>query len=78
MYVDDILAHVDKQEAENLGKKLIERFGTMPIKDSSRLSYLGMQLKMVQQCPIYQRFKITAVKCNGKLPLPKSESVLPW
>jgi hypothetical protein len=39
--VDDILAHVDKQEAENLGKKLIERFGTMPIKDSSRLSYLG-------------------------------------
>jgi hypothetical protein len=47
--VDDILAHGDKQEAESLGKKLIERFGIMPIKDSSRLSYLGMQLNVTDE-----------------------------
>jgi hypothetical protein len=27
LYVDDILADMDKQEAEVLGKKLMERFG---------------------------------------------------
>lgn len=36
MYVDDILVHVDKQEAENLGKKLVERFDTVQFKESGQ------------------------------------------
>jgi hypothetical protein len=33
---------------------------------------------MVQQCPLCQWYKITAVKQYGKIPLPKSKTVLPW
>jgi hypothetical protein len=49
LYVDDILAHVDKQEAEILRKKLVERFRTMPFEEGGRLSYLGMQLNVTDE-----------------------------
>jgi predicted SpoU family rRNA methylase len=46
LYVDDILANVDGEEAEKLRKSLIKRFGTVQFEIGGRLSYLGMQLEM--------------------------------
>jgi len=46
LYVDDILANVDSEEAEKLRKSLIKRFGTVQFEIGGRLSYLGMQLEM--------------------------------
>jgi hypothetical protein len=46
LYVDDILANVDSEEAERLRQHLIKRFGTVQFEIGGRLSYLGMQLEM--------------------------------
>jgi hypothetical protein len=34
--------------------------------------------KLVQACPVCQQYKITAVKRYGKIPLPTSDTLLPW
>jgi hypothetical protein len=44
LYVDDILAQVDKQEAEHLKVHLKKRFGEVQFKVGEKLSYLGMQI----------------------------------
>ena len=46
LYVDDILANVDSEEAERLRQNLIKRFGTVQFEVGGRLSYLGMQLEL--------------------------------
>jgi hypothetical protein len=42
--VDDILAIVDKAEAERIRVTLVARFGTVQFKIGGRLSYLGMEI----------------------------------
>jgi hypothetical protein len=49
LYVDDLLADVDKQEAENLRTKLVEWFGMVLFEESSILSYLGMQIDVMDE-----------------------------
>jgi hypothetical protein len=44
LYVDDILALVDADEAKRLRQHLEKRFGTVQCEISKKLSYLGMQL----------------------------------
>jgi hypothetical protein len=44
LYLDDILAQVDKQEAERLRVHLKKRFGEVQFKIGEKLSYLGMQI----------------------------------
>jgi hypothetical protein len=46
LYVDDILAIVDKREAERLRTKLIEIFGTVQFEIGNKLSYLGMEIEV--------------------------------
>jgi hypothetical protein len=47
--MDDILADVDKQEAEKLRKKLFKRFGMVQFEERGRLLYLGMQINVTDQ-----------------------------
>jgi len=49
LHVDNILANVDREEAERLCQNLIKRFGTKQFKVSGRLSYLGMQIDMTMK-----------------------------
>jgi hypothetical protein len=49
LYMDDILADVDKQEAEKLRKKLFKRFGMVQFEERGRLLYLGMQINVTDQ-----------------------------
>jgi hypothetical protein len=49
LYVDDLLADVDKQEAENLRTKLVEWFGMVLFEESSILSYLGMKIDVMDE-----------------------------
>ncbi len=44
LYVDDILAIVDRAEAERLRATLVARFGTVQFEIGGRLSYLGMEI----------------------------------
>jgi len=44
LYVNDILAQVDKKEAEQLQKHLMRKFGEVQFGVGSKLSYLGMQI----------------------------------
>jgi hypothetical protein len=44
LYVDDILALVDADEAKRLRKHREKRFGTVQFEIPKKLSYLGMQL----------------------------------
>jgi hypothetical protein len=44
VYVDDILALVDKKEAEKIRKHLDKRFGKVLFEEGKELSYLGMQI----------------------------------
>jgi hypothetical protein len=44
VYVDNILALVDRKEAEILRARLVERFGTVQFEVARKLSYLGMQI----------------------------------
>jgi len=44
LYVDDILAQVNKQEAERLRVHLKKHFGEVQFEIGERLSYLGMQI----------------------------------
>jgi hypothetical protein len=44
LYVDDILAIVDKAEAERIRATLVARFGTVQFEIGGRLSYLGMEI----------------------------------
>jgi hypothetical protein len=44
LYVDDILAQVDKKEAERLQKHLMRKFGDIQFEVGSKVSYLGMQI----------------------------------
>jgi hypothetical protein len=46
LYVDDILAQVDKEEAERLRVHLRNRFGEVQFEVGERLSYLGMQINV--------------------------------
>jgi hypothetical protein len=46
LYVDDILAQVDKGEAERLRVHLKKRFGEVQFEIGERLSYLGMQINV--------------------------------
>ncbi len=49
VYVDDILALVDRKEAEILRAHLVERFGTVQFKVARKLSYLGMQIEIKEK-----------------------------
>jgi hypothetical protein len=49
LYMDDILADVDKQEAEKLRKKLFKRFGMVQFEERGRFLYLGMQINVTDQ-----------------------------
>jgi hypothetical protein len=44
LYVDDILAIMDKSEVERLRAMLVARFGTVQFEVSCMLSYLGMEI----------------------------------
>jgi hypothetical protein len=44
VYVDDILAQVDKKEAERLQKHLMRKFGEVQFEVGSKVSYFGMQI----------------------------------
>jgi hypothetical protein len=44
LYVDDILAIVDKAEAERIRVTLVARFGTVQFEIGGKLSYLGMEI----------------------------------
>jgi len=46
LYVDDILAQVDKDEADRLRVHLKKRFGEVQFKIGEKLSYLGMQINV--------------------------------
>jgi hypothetical protein len=46
LYVDDILAQVDKQEAERLRVHLKKRFREVQFEIGEKLSYLGMQINI--------------------------------
>jgi uncharacterized protein YlbG (UPF0298 family) len=49
LYVDDILALVDKEEAERLKAKLQRRFGELVYEVGKKLSYLGMEIEVTQE-----------------------------
>jgi hypothetical protein len=49
VYVDDILALVDRKEAEILRARLVERFGTVQFEVARKLSYLGMQIEIQEK-----------------------------
>ncbi len=49
MNVDDILADVNKEEAEKLRKKLVKRFRMAQFEESGRLLYLVMQIDVTNQ-----------------------------
>jgi hypothetical protein len=49
VYVDDILALVDRKEAEILRAHLMERFGTVQFEVARKLSYLGMQIEVQEK-----------------------------
>jgi hypothetical protein len=44
LYVDDILAIVDKEEAEKIRAHLMAKFGSVQFETGGRLSYLGMEI----------------------------------
>jgi len=46
LYVDNILAQVDKEEAEHLRVHLKKRFGEVQFEIGEKLSYLGMQINI--------------------------------
>ena len=46
LYVDDILAQVDKEEVERLRVHLRKRFGEVQFEIGEKLSYLGMQINI--------------------------------
>jgi hypothetical protein len=46
VYVDDILALVDRKEVEIMRARLVERFGTVQFEVARKLSYLGMQIEI--------------------------------
>ncbi len=46
LYVDDILAVVDEQEAKELKAMLVKRFGMVQFAVGNNLSYLGMQISI--------------------------------
>jgi len=47
--VDDILAIIDKEEAERIRAHLVAKFGTMLFEMNGRLSYLGMEIEILDQ-----------------------------
>jgi len=49
LYVDDILALVDKEEAERLKAKLQRQFGELVYEVGKKLSYLGMEIEVTQE-----------------------------
>jgi hypothetical protein len=60
LYIDDILAIVDKTEAEWLRATLVAHFGTVQFEIGSRLSYLGIEIDIrdigtVIDMPFYVR-----------------------
>jgi hypothetical protein len=46
LYVDDILAIVDEEEAEKIRAHLVAKFGTVLFKINGKLSYLGMEIEI--------------------------------
>ncbi len=46
LYVDDILAIVDKDEAEKIRAHLVAKFGSVQFETGGRLSYLGMEINV--------------------------------
>jgi hypothetical protein len=49
LYVDNILANINKEEAERLRQNLIKQFGTVQLESSGRFSYLGMQIDIMMK-----------------------------
>jgi hypothetical protein len=49
LYVDDILALVDEEEAEKLRAKLQRRFGELVYEVGRKLSYLGMEIEVTTE-----------------------------
>jgi hypothetical protein len=52
VYVDDVLALVDVNEAKKIKKTLEDRFGKITFEEGSRLSYLGMQVEVSCVCTV--------------------------
>jgi ribosomal protein L7Ae-like RNA K-turn-binding protein len=46
LYVDDILAIVDEEEAEKIRAHLVAKFGTVVFEINGKLSYLGMEIEL--------------------------------
>jgi hypothetical protein len=46
LYVDDILAIVDKEDAERITAHLVAKFGTVVFERNGELSYLGMEIEI--------------------------------
>jgi len=46
LYVDDILAMVDEEEAEKIRAHLVAKFGTVVFEINGKLSYLGMEIEL--------------------------------
>jgi hypothetical protein len=46
LYVDDILAIVNKEEAKKIRMHLVTKFGSVQFKTGGRLSYLGMEINV--------------------------------
>jgi hypothetical protein len=49
LYVDDILALVDKEEAERIREHLLRRFGEIVFVVGNKQSYLGMEIEVTKQ-----------------------------
>jgi hypothetical protein len=49
LYVNDILAFVDAQEAEKIRTHLVANLGTVLFKVNGRLSYLGMEIEVMDE-----------------------------
>ena len=49
LYVDDILAFENAQEAEKIRAHLVAKFGTVLFEVNGRLSYLGMEIEVTDE-----------------------------
>ena len=49
LYVDDILAIVDADEAKKIRAHLVSKFGTVQFEIDGRLSYLGIEINITEE-----------------------------
>jgi hypothetical protein len=49
LYVDDILALIDQEEAERIRERLLRRFGEIVFVVGNKQSYLGMEIEVTKQ-----------------------------